>query len=185
MLRFSLSNVITRAVTHSASWFTQCVRNTLAAVPRAQHQLVSPRGTVTSLNSSERHRLVLVMVFFCVVAAGLLSGCSSGGGENAAANTSTTGGAPPPPPPSGTSSATLTWMPPDSYTDGSALTIRGYRFYAGPSQDNLSLVEDVRQAGISSHMISGLSSGTWFFAVTAYDLQGIESSFSNIASTTF
>ena len=64
------------------------------------------------------------------------------------------------------------------------LTITGYRFYAGPSQDNLSLVEDLQQPGISSYMISGLGTGTWFFAVTAYDAQGIESSFSNIASKT-
>jgi hypothetical protein len=78
----------------------------------------------------------------------------------------------------------LSWAPPNAYSDGSPLTIRGYRFYAGPSQGNLSLVEDLEQPGISSHMISGLGSGTWYFAVTVYDAQGAESSFSNIASTT-
>jgi hypothetical protein len=78
----------------------------------------------------------------------------------------------------------LSWSPPNAYTDGSALTIRGYRFYAGPSQNNLSLVEDLQQPGLSSYMMSGLGSGTWFFAVTVYDSQGMESSFSNVASKT-
>jgi len=68
------------------------------------------------------------------------------------------------------------------YTDGAPLAISGYRFYAGPSQDNLSLVDDLRQPGLSSYRIPGLSDGMWYFAVTAYDAQGAESSFSNVAS---
>jgi hypothetical protein len=64
------------------------------------------------------------------------------------------------------------------------LTIQGYRFYAGRTQTSLSLVEDVPNGGISSHMLSGLASGLWFFAVTAYDAQGVESQISNIASKT-
>ena len=70
------------------------------------------------------------------------------------------------------------------YTDNTPLTIQGYRFYAGPSQDNLSMIEDVPNGGIATHVINGLASGTWFFAVTVYDGQGIESQFSNVASTT-
>ena len=90
---------------------------------------------------------------------------------------------PPPSPPMG--SATLSWLPPTSYTDGTSLVIEGYRFYAGPSQGNLALVEDVPDGGISSYMINGLSSGIWFFAVTVYDAQGVESSFSNSARRPF
>ena len=70
------------------------------------------------------------------------------------------------------------------YADGSPLTIRGYRFYAGTTQSNLALVEDLQQPGLSSYMINGLSAGQWFFAVTVYDSVGIESSFSNVASKT-
>lgn len=81
-------------------------------------------------------------------------------------------------------SVTLNWLPPTEYVDGTPLTIGGYRFYAGPSQNNLSLVEDLRQPGISSYSMSGLSVGRWFFAVSVYDAQGMESSFSNIASKT-
>lgn len=64
------------------------------------------------------------------------------------------------------------------------MTIQGYRFYAGTSQANLALVEDLQQPGLSSHMLNGLSAGQWFFAVTAYDAQGLESRFSNVASKT-
>lgn len=62
--------------------------------------------------------------------------------------------------------------------------IEGYRFYAGTSQGNLALVEDLPQPGLSSHMINGLSLGQWFFAVTVYDARGLESTFSNVASKT-
>ncbi|NNC65692.1 MAG: hypothetical protein HKN84_12970, partial [Gammaproteobacteria bacterium] len=70
-----------------------------------------------------------------------------------------------------TGSVTLSWLPPVQYTDGQPLDIGGYRVYAGPSWSNLSLVEDLPQPGISSYMLSGLSAGKWFFALTVYDLQ--------------
>jgi len=130
-----------------------------------------------------------------VFAAAILTACSGGGGDPTAATGSTSTGttqppptpppSPQPPPPSpGTGSATLSWLPPSSYTDGSPLTIQGYRFYAGPNQANLALVEDLPQPGLSSHMLNGLGPGQWFFAVTVYDAQGVESSFSGIASKT-
>ena len=53
------------------------------------------------------------------------------------------------------------------------------------SPGDLELVEDVPNGGIAAHVITGLSSGTtWYFAVTVYDPQGIESAFSNVASKT-
>jgi hypothetical protein len=83
-----------------------------------------------------------------------------------------------------TGSVTLSWLPPMQYTDGQPLDIRGYRVYAGPSWSNLALVEDLPQPGISRYMLSGLSAGKWFFAMTVYDAQGVESAFSNIGSKT-
>jgi len=132
----------------------------------------------------------MLTMLVCLVAAGILAGCGGGGGsETVQSNPSAGAGTPPPPPPppppaggGGTGAATLSWQPPTTYSDGSPLTIRGYRFYAGPAQNNLSLVEDLQQPGLSTYMVSGLSAGTWYFAVTAYDAQGIESTFSNIAS---
>ena len=70
------------------------------------------------------------------------------------------------------------------YSDNTTpLTIDGYRFYGGTSQGNMTLLDDVPSGGIATHMLTGLQTGTtWFFAVTAYDDQGIESTFSNVAS---
>ena len=81
--------------------------------------------------------------------------------------------------------ASLSWMPPTSNTDGSALTnLAGYRIYYGTSANALTQMIQVPSAGVSSYVVTGLSSGTYYFGVRAYSTTGAESDYSNLATKT-
>jgi hypothetical protein len=82
-----------------------------------------------------------------------------------------------------TGSATLTWMPPTTYTDGSPLQIAGYRVYWGTSRNNLNNSRNV-PTGLSSYVVDQLTPGTWYFAISALDAAQLEGSMSNVASKT-
>ncbi|MEJ2516283.1 MAG: fibronectin type III domain-containing protein [Gammaproteobacteria bacterium] len=87
---------------------------------------------------------------------------------------------------SGTGVATVRWTAPTRRTDGTPLDgLGGFRIRFGQSQTSLSNVITVKNPGATSYVVEGLGSGTWYFAVTAYDLKGLESSLSNLASKTF
>lgn len=82
-------------------------------------------------------------------------------------------------------SATLSWEPPTQQTDGSPLNdLAGYRIYYGQSQNNLNQIVTVNNPGITTYVVENLTPATWYFAATAYDADGMESSFSNSASKT-
>lgn len=86
-----------------------------------------------------------------------------------------------PPPPSGT--ATLSWTPPTRNTDGSALSnLAGYRIHYGQSAGELSQTIQIANTGARSYTVTGLTAGTWHFAVRAYNSAGGESDPSNIIS---
>src|SRR3989344_8270826 len=80
--------------------------------------------------------------------------------------------------------AVLSWDPPTTNTDGSWLTdLGGYRLYYGTASGNYGSVIDA--GNVITHTVTGLSGGTYYFAVTAYDTSGNESGFSNEVSKTF
>ncbi|MCC7258505.1 MAG: putative Ig domain-containing protein [Gammaproteobacteria bacterium] len=82
-------------------------------------------------------------------------------------------------------SATLMWQPPTTNADGSPLTdLAGYRIYYGTSAGNLDQVVTIQGTGNTSHVVNGLSGGTWYFGIRAYDSDGLESALSNVVSTT-
>ena len=82
-------------------------------------------------------------------------------------------------------SVTLSWTPPTQNEDGSPLTnLRGFRVYYGTSSANLSSMVEIPNAGVTTAMVENLSPATWHFGVKAYTTEGVESSFSNIASKT-
>jgi hypothetical protein len=84
-----------------------------------------------------------------------------------------------------TGSATLSWTPPTQNTDGSTLTnLTGYRVVYGRSSTTLDQLVQITNAGASAYTITGLSSGTWYFAVKAYNAAGTESNVSNVGSKT-
>jgi len=75
-----------------------------------------------------------------------------------------------------TASATLSWQPPTQNTNGSLLTnLAGYRIYYGTAPDNLAQRVTVANPGVTRYAMSGLSAATWYFQMTAYDKNGIES----------
>ena len=84
----------------------------------------------------------------------------------------------------GANSLMLSWNSPTTNEDGSPLNdLAGYKLYYGsqPGQyTRVVTVGDFMQAEISD-----LNSGTWYLAVTAYDMYGNESSFSNEIYHTF
>lgn len=86
---------------------------------------------------------------------------------------------------SGTGSATLSWTPPTSNTDGSSLTnLSGYRIYYGTSSSSLSKTVQITNPSISTYVIDDLSAATWYFAVKAVTSSGVESGLSNKVSKT-
>lgn len=84
-----------------------------------------------------------------------------------------------------TGSATVTWSPPTTNTDGSPLTnLAGYKVYWGTQQGNYSSSVTLNNPGLTSYVVTNLTPGTWYFTVTSLNSQGVESSFSNAASKT-
>jgi hypothetical protein len=82
-------------------------------------------------------------------------------------------------------SATLTWTPPTTNTDGSALTnLAGYRVRWGPAPGNYTNSVTLNNPGLASYVVTNLVSGTHYFVVTAVNSSGVESQFSNMASKT-
>lgn len=82
-------------------------------------------------------------------------------------------------------SATLSWTPPTQNTDGTSLTnLAGYRVVYGRSASSLDQTLQIANAGVSTYTVTGLTSGTWYFAVKAYTSSGGESAVSNGGSKT-
>jgi len=81
--------------------------------------------------------------------------------------------------------ATLSWQPPTQRTDGSSLSdLAGYRILYGSAPG--SYTNDVRldNPGLTSYVVENLAQGTWYFAMTAIDSLGVESSPTNAVSKT-
>ena len=82
-------------------------------------------------------------------------------------------------------SAALSWVPPTTNTDGSPLTdLAGFTINYGTSPSALSQTINVASATATGYTVQGLSSGTWYFTVTAYTSVGTQSLPSNVASDT-
>jgi hypothetical protein len=80
-------------------------------------------------------------------------------------------------------SVTLTWLPPTQNTDGSALTLVGYKVYWGTAAGSYAQSVTLDNPGLSSYVIDELTPATWYFVATAVSADG-ESAFSNVASKT-
>jgi hypothetical protein len=83
-----------------------------------------------------------------------------------------------------TGSASLSWTPPTTNTDGSPLNLAGYRIYYGNSSSSLDRLITVANPGLTAYVVEGLTAGRWYFSVRAYSTDGTESSNSNIVDKT-
>jgi len=79
-------------------------------------------------------------------------------------------------------SVELNWQAPTTNQDGTQLTdLSGYKIYFGTSQNSLSNIRNI-DAGLTRYVINNLSTGTYYFSISAVDINGNESTRSNIAS---
>ena len=77
-------------------------------------------------------------------------------------------------------SATLSWTAPTERVDNTPLTdLAGYRIHYGQEPGNHSNQVTINNPGIATYVVDNLSSGTWYFAVSALDSAGRISEFSN------
>jgi hypothetical protein len=83
-------------------------------------------------------------------------------------------------------SALLSWEAPTGNEDGTPITgLAGYRIHFGLSVTELDQFIDVTDPASTTYAVKGLTSGTYYFAVSAYNSFGIEGPLSNIASKSF
>ena len=81
--------------------------------------------------------------------------------------------------------AALTWTPVTKNTNGTVLTdLAGYRVHYGTSPNGMSTVVTLANPSLTNYLVSNLSSGTWYFGLTAYTTTGIEGTVSNIGQKT-
>ena len=86
----------------------------------------------------------------------------------------------------------LVWTPPTTNVDGTPLTdLGGYNVYCGNQSGNYTVVKDVGNPPTNANgdvvyalknILPANTSQTWYCAVTAYDLMGNESDYSNEVS---
>ncbi len=80
-------------------------------------------------------------------------------------------------------SVTLDWVAPTANTDGTALTnLAGYWLYYGTSANAMTKTVMIANPGILTYVLSNLSPGTWYFALTAYTTANVQSDQSAVAS---
>src|SRR5262249_23636490 len=136
----------------------------------------------------------------CISLVGVvLSACGGGtSGSSSSATTSQNSSSTSPSPSTGTSDSstgagttitekssnvTLGWTPPTENTDGTALTdLVGYKIYYGAESQTYTQTVTVDNPGLASYVVQNLPTGTYYFAVAAYNSSGLESLLSDEVS---
>jgi hypothetical protein len=78
------------------------------------------------------------------------------------------------------------WSAPTENTNGTAVTpLTGYTIYYGTTEGALTQSVVVSGATTLTYTITGLTTGTWYFAVAADAADGTQSAMSEIGSKTF
>jgi hypothetical protein len=81
--------------------------------------------------------------------------------------------------------ATLDWTSVTQNNNGSALTnLAGYHVHYGTSASNLSQNVQIANPTVTTYVVTNLSSGTWYFGVSAYTTSGTEGEMSNVGQKT-
>jgi len=88
-------------------------------------------------------------------------------------------------PQTATGSVTVSWQAPTQNTNGSTLTnLAGYDIHYGTQSSDYTTTVQVTNPSLTSYVLQNLSAGTYYFAVTAYNSDGTQSSLSPEVSTT-
>ena len=81
-----------------------------------------------------------------------------------------------PPATQSATSLTFSWTPPAENSDGSPITnLAGYKIHYGTKSSEYTQTVSVENAGLTRYVVDNLPSGTYYFAITAYNAQGLES----------
>ena len=125
----------------------------------------------------------IVLALGLVVLAGCNFDSGSPSGVQGVTSQSSTGGATSTGASAGT--AQLAWQIPTENTNGTALTdLAGYTIVYGASPAVLDHSVQVTDVETTSYAVTGLSQGTWYFAILSNTSSGESSALSDIASTT-
>jgi hypothetical protein len=142
-----------------------------------------------------------VLVTGMVLGLGSVVGCGGDDGSASSAsnaigsntgviNRPVTGGTPPTaptdgqpdsaqPPVSSANTVTLSWDAPTDNADGTTLEdLKGYKVHYGTSSGSYTDTIDVSNPGLTTYVVQNVPSGTYYFAVTAFNSAGKESSLS-------
>lgn len=81
--------------------------------------------------------------------------------------------------------ATLSWQPPTTRTDGTPLTnLAGYTIHYGTTLGNYGNQVRINNPGLTRYVVENLAPATWYFVTTAFDTSGGVSDYSAVASKT-
>jgi hypothetical protein len=83
----------------------------------------------------------------------------------------------------GEESVSLSWISPDTRADGDYLSLNdlaGFKVYMGTSENSLRQLVDLNDNQITKYTVNNLAAGSYYFAVSAYDQDGLESGFSQV-----
>lgn len=126
-------------------------------------------NSIFKLNGWQAYRTIRLFAYFSLFLS--LAGCGGGGGgagsEEGAVDT-------------GTAKISLNWTAPEENVDGTELNdLAGFKVYYGDtspvSKENS---QSIDVGDRTDYTFDGLDPGTYYFAVTAYDVSGNESEFS-------
>ena len=135
--------------------------------------------------SRSRH---YIAVLFGITATVLLDGCNLDGSSGSGSAAVDTGGTTSSASSNGeqNTSVTLSWAPPQTNADGSALTnLAGYHIHYGTQPTALNSEIDVPTAGLADYVVEGLkTNSTYYFAISSYNSEGIESADSAVIDVT-
>ncbi|MDB6009814.1 MAG: sericin-like [Gammaproteobacteria bacterium] len=113
------------------------------------------------------------------------SGSTTSGSTTSGSTTTTGSSSTPPTTPVAGTSLTLGWVAPTQNSNGSPITdLAGYKIHYGTTSANYTKVVAVSNPSLSRYVLDSLESGTYFFAITAYNSKGIESTLSGEISAT-
>ena len=80
-------------------------------------------------------------------------------------------------------SATLNWIAPTENEDGSTLTdLAGYKVYWGTSAGSYPYSTTIDNASVTTYVVENLSPGAYEFVTTSFNLSGVESRYSDLAT---
>jgi hypothetical protein len=163
---------ITYSIKNKPAWATFDTRyGHLYGIPSAAN--VGTYWNITILASDGVSTASLAPFSIKVTGTATSGGSTGTGGGTGGGASSTTG------------SALVQWHPPTSNTNGSNLTnLAGYMIKYGTNPSSLSSSVKVANPGIASYEIDGLTAGTYYFGVVAYNSSGQTSSVSSLASKT-